>query len=80
MADILERYKIKNDKELRELVNILASSIGSPNNPTKIANTFKSVENSNITSQTIDKYLLYLKEAFVVNKAERFDVICLGYS
>ena len=74
MADILERYKIKNDKELRELVNILASSIGSPNNPTKIANTFKSVENSNITSQTIDKYLLYLKEAFVVNKAERFDV------
>ena len=39
MADILERYKIKNDKELRELVSILASSIGSPNNPTKIANT-----------------------------------------
>ena len=74
MADILERYKIKNDKELRELVNILASSIGSPNNPTKIANTFKSVENSNITSQTIDKYLLYLKEAFVIRKAERFDV------
>ncbi len=74
MADILERYKIKNDKELRELVCILASSIGSPNNPTKIANTFKSVENSNITSQTIDKYLLYLKEAFIIRKAERFDV------
>ena len=64
MADILERYKIKNDKELRELVSILASSIGSPNNPTKIANTFKSVENSNITGQTIDKYLLHLQEDF----------------
>ena len=74
MADILERYKIKNDKELRELVNIMASSIGTPNNPTKIANTFKSVENSNITGQTIDKYLLYLQEAFVIRKAERFDV------
>ena len=74
MADILERYKIKNDKELRELVSIMASSIGSPNNPTKIANTFKSVENSNITGQTIDKYLLYLQEAFVISKAERFDV------
>ena len=74
MADILERYKIKNDRELRELVNVLASSIGSPNNPTKIANTFRTVENSSITSQTIDNYLAYLKEAFVVRKAERYDV------
>ena len=74
MADILERYKIKNDKELRELVNIMASSIGSPSNPTKIANTFRSVENSNITSQTIDKYLSYLQNAFIIRKAERYDV------
>lgn len=74
MADILERYKIKNNKELRELVNILASSIGSPNNPTKISNTFRTVEKSNITSQTIDNYLTYLQEAFVVNRAERYDV------
>lgn len=74
MADILERYTIKNDKELRDLVNVMASSIGCPNNPTKIANTFRSVEHSNITSQTIDKYLLYLQEAFVIRKAERFDV------
>lgn len=74
MADILERYKIKNDKELRELVNIMASSIGSPSNPTKVANTFRSVENSNITSQTIDKYLSYLQDAFIIRKAERYDV------
>jgi predicted AAA+ superfamily ATPase len=74
MADILERYKIKNDKELRELVNIMASSIGSPSNPTKIANTFRSVEDSNITSQTIDKYLSYLQDAFIIRKAERYDV------
>ena len=74
MADILERYKIKNDKELRELVNVMASSIGSPSNPTKIANTFRSVENSNITSQTIDKYLSYLQDAFIIRKAERYDV------
>ena len=74
MADIQERYKIKNDKELRELVNIMASSIGSPSNPTKIANTFRSVEKSNITSQTIDKYLSYLQDAFIIRKAERYDV------
>ena len=74
MADIQERYKIKNDKELRELVNIMASSIGSPSNPTKIANTFRSVKNSNITSQTIDKYLSYLQDAFIIRKAERYDV------
>ena len=55
-------------------MNILASSIGSPNNPTKISNTFRTVEKSNITSQTIDNYLTYLQEAFVVNRAERYDV------
>ena len=45
LADIIERHKIKNDNELRELVLILASSIGAPCNPTKLSNTFKSVKN-----------------------------------
>lgn len=74
ISDILERYKIKNDQELRELVHVMASAVGSPCNPTKIANTFKSMENSNIASQTIDRYLTYLTEAFIIRKAERYDV------
>ncbi len=74
LADILERYKIKNDKELRQLITIMASGIGSSFNPTKISNTFKSVENVSIASQTIDKYLGYLSDAFLLNKADRYDV------
>ena len=74
MADILERYNIKNDVELRKLVDIIASSIGSSCNPTRISNTFKSVENTAIASTTIDKYLTYLTEAFIISKADRYDV------
>ena len=74
MADILERYNIKNDVELRKLVDIMASSIGSSCNPTRISNTFKSLENTVIASTTIDKYLTYLTEAFIIRKADRYDV------
>ena len=74
MADILERYKIRNDAELRKLVDIMASSIGAPCNPTRIANTFKSVENVSIQSTTIDKYLGFLSDAFIISKSDRYDV------
>lgn len=67
LADIIERHKIKNDNELRELVLILASSIGAPCNPTKLSNTFKSVKNVSIGSQTIANYLTYLSESFLLN-------------
>ena len=74
LADIIERHKIKNDNELRELVLILASSIGAPCNPTKLSNTFKSVKNVSIGSQTISNYLTYLTESFLLNKAIRYDI------
>lgn len=74
LADIIERHKIKNDSELRELVLILASSIGAPCNPTKLSNTFKSVKNVSIGSQTISNYLTYLSESFLLNKAIRYDI------
>ena len=74
LADIIERHKIKNDNELRELVLILASSIGAPCNPTKLSNTFKSVKNVGIGSQTIGNYLNYLSESFLLNKAIRYDI------
>ena len=74
LADIIERHKIRNDNELRELVLILASSIGAPCNPTKLSNTFKSVKNVSIGSQTISNYLNYLSEAFLLNKAIRYDI------
>ena len=74
LADIIERHKIKNDSELRELVLIMASSIGAPCNPTKLSNSFKSVKNVSIGSQTISNYLAYLSESFLLNRAIRYDI------
>ena len=74
LADIIERHKVKNQNEMRELMLIIASSIGSPCNPTKLSNTFKSVKNVNIGSQTISNYLSYLLDSFLLNKAIRYDI------
>ena len=74
LSDIIERHKIKNDNELRELVLIMASSIGTPCNPTKLSNTFKSIKNVSIGSQTVSNYLAYLSEAFLLNRAIRYDI------
>ncbi len=74
LADIIERHNIKNENEMRELVLIMASSIGTSCNPTKLSNTFKSVKNIKISSQTISNYLAYLSESFLLNKAIRYDI------
>ena len=74
LADIIERHKIRNENEMRELVLIMASCIGSPCNPTKLSKTFKSVKNLAISNKTISNYLKYLSEAFLLNKTIRYDI------
>lgn len=75
ITDVLERNKIGNDKEvLEDLLNILSSGVGSLTNPTKLANTFKSVKQASISSTTIGKYLDMLIDAFIITKALRYDV------
>lgn len=74
LADIIERHKIKNKNEMRELVLIVASSIRSPCNPTKLSNTFQSVKNVKIASKTISNYLSFLSDSFLLNKAIRYDI------
>ena len=75
LSDIYERYDIENKAEFEELVRILASCIGSPANPTNLANTFKSVKKLNsITDKTIETYISYLENSFVIEKAERYDI------
>lgn len=74
LVDVLERHKVKNMGEFDELVRIIASSIGSPCNPTKLANTFKSVKNIAIHHQTINKYLGFLEDAFLVEKSIRYNI------
>lgn len=72
--DIVERYKIKGESELKELIQIIASAIGSPTNPNKLANTFKSLKNVSLSNKTIDNYLTYLCESFLTERAIRYDI------
>ncbi|MDR1018582.1 MAG: ATP-binding protein [Lachnospiraceae bacterium] len=74
IRDIMERYKIEKVEELNELINILASAVGSLTNPTKILATFKSVLHSDISINTIRTYIEYLKDAFIISEVSRFDV------
>lgn len=75
LKDIYERHKIEYPDEFEELVKILASSIGAPVNPSKLANTFKSKKNLKaITDKTISTYISYIEDAFLIEKAERFDI------
>lgn len=75
LSDIYERHDIENKAEFEELVRILASSIGSPVNPTNLANTFKSVKRlNNITDKTIETYMGYLTDAFLIEKSGRYDI------
>ncbi len=74
LADIIERHNLRNENEMRELALIMASSIGTPCNPTKLSNTFKSVKKVNISNKTIANYLTYLTDAFLLNKAIRYDI------
>lgn len=75
LSDIYERHEIENKAEFEGLVRILASSIGSPVNPTNLANTFKSVKRlNNITDKTIETYIGYLTDAFLIEKSERYDI------
>lgn len=74
LKDIVERNKIANEDEFSELMNVMASSIGSPCNPNKIANTFKSVKKVSLASQTIAKYLSLMEDAFIVEKSVRYDI------
>ena len=74
LLDIKERYDIKNDDDLEELIDVIASSIGGLTNPNKIANTFKSMKKSSISRDTIKLYLDYMQEAFMIEKAVRYDI------
>ena len=73
IKDIKERYKIRHEEELEELLNIISSSIGSLTNPAKLVNTFKSVKNVTIAPDTVKSYLDYLCDSFLVEKVMRYD-------
>ena len=74
LRDLKERYDIRQDDDLKELVDIMASCVGGLTNPPKIADTFKSVKHSSISVDTIRLYLEYMEDAFMLERAIRYDI------
>ncbi len=74
LQDVIERNNLKSDSEIAILVDILASTIGAPTNPTKIANTFQSKRIKAYTNKTVSNHISYLEDSFLISKAHRYDV------
>lgn len=74
IKDIKDRYEIRKDDDLEELINIMASGIGALTNPNKLANTFRSEKKSVISYDTVKDYIDYLCDSFLVEKSTRYDI------
>lgn len=74
IKDIKERYSIRKDDDLEELINIIASGIGALTNPNKLANTFRSEKKSAISYDTVKDYIDYLCDSFLIEKSMRYDI------
>ena len=74
LRDIIERHHIEKTEELDELLQVTASTIGALTNPSKILATFQSKTKSTISINTIQKYLEYLEDAFLIQHARRYDI------
>ncbi len=72
--DIIERYSLRNDSSIRDLVKVMATNVGSIVNPTRIANTFKAEMKSSIQPITVSKYIEHMEESFLINQASRYDL------
>ena len=74
LNDIVERNKIQREDILESIINMLSSSVGSLTNPKKLYDTFISNGYTEINRTTINSYINYLQDAFLINKAERYDI------
>lgn len=74
LKDLCERYDIKDETGMEELMKVISSTIGSLSNAQKISDTFKSGGNKTLSMPTIANYLKYLEESFLIEKAERYDI------
>ncbi len=75
IRDVIDRHNIRNDKQiLDDLVNCISSAVGSLTNPKKLSDTFKTIHGISLNSTTIDAYLTYFEEAFIIESARRYDI------
>lgn len=72
--DLVERNKLRNENNLDELFNVIASATGSFTNPSKLEKTFRSVKQVSFPRATIDFYIRCMEDAFLVSKAQKYDV------
>ena len=73
IKDIIEKNRLRGDVAIDTLIDVLASSIGSLNNPTKIAKTFVS-NGMNVSDKTVSTYIEYLLDSFLIRKTARYDI------
>ena len=74
LKDVIERNKIQSAAEIGILVDVLASAIGAPTNPSKISNTFSSERQMHYSNKTISNHIDYLADSFLISKASRYDI------
>ena len=74
LRDIIERNRVQNDAQLESLLNVISSAVGSLTNPKKLEDTFTSSGTGKLSAVTIKQYLDYLCDAFMIEKAERYDI------
>lgn len=74
ISDIKERYKLRDEEALSNLINVIFSAVGSLSNPHKLNNTMNSVMGIRLSDHTVAHYLEYLEDAFIIKKAVRYDV------
>lgn len=74
IKDVVERNNIRNTEELNELMNFVASGISTLTNPSKLEKRFMSEKKTHLSTDTISNYMKYLQDAFIIDKALRYDV------
>lgn len=74
LKDVVEHNHLRNAQDFEKVVQVLASAIGSPTNPKRISDTFKSVQGTSVSDKTIQNYISHLKDAFMIEEALRYDV------
>lgn len=74
LRDIIERNRVQNDAQLKSLLNVISSAVGSLTNPKKLEDTFISSGTGKLSAFTIKQYLDYLCDAFMIEQAERYDI------
>ncbi len=74
IRDIIKRHNLLPNAQIGEVLDVIASGISSLTNPKKISDTFLSVKGERISDSTVNKYIDYMEDAFILSRVKRFDV------